>query len=384
MKLRCRGDEQLFAVLSQHPIVKKAHHSLAIQGNSGARRQLLATSVQLTHSMAPKLHEILEDSKKILEMNMQVELYVYSSAQMNAACLKPEDERLIVILSSALLENFDEQELRFVVGHELGHHLFRHHDVPVGYLVKGKSRITPQLALQLFAWSRYAEISADRAGAACCKDREATGRALFKLASGVASRWIEIRLDDFASQADELGEMNHGRHAERDWYMTHPFSPLRVKALQLVHDENLSEDQLEAKIDQLLEVMSPNYLEGKTEEAKILRNFLFAAGCELMLLDGLVETQEWQAFENLLGEGSWGDHLNLEKLSKEFDRRLKLVKEKVSLRLRDQVLRDLTLIALADGPLSDKEQTWLRILGKKLGLRTQSVEAAISPEVELD
>ena len=384
MQLRCRGDQELYDKLIQNPIVKKSHKVLALKGNSGARRQLLATSVQLTTDMAPKLHEILTDCRRTLAMNMDVELYAYSSAQMNAACLKPEDDRLIVILSSALLDSFDEQELRFVVGHELGHHLFKHHDIPVGYLVKGKTQVTPQLALQLFSWSRYAEISADRAGAACCNDREATGRALFKLASGVASKWIQIKLDDFAAQADQLGDMGQVKNAARDWYMTHPFSPIRVRALQLIHDQKIAGDKLEDEIDELLQVMSPTYLQSKTEEAKSMRHFLFAAGCELMMLDGLVETAEWQAFESLLGEGSWGEHLDLERLSATLDSRLQQIKAKANSRQKNQVFRDLCLIALADGPLQDKESTWLRIMGKKLGLRVQAVEAALAPDVELD
>ena len=87
-----------------------------------------------------------------------------------------------------------------------------------------------------FTWSRYAEISADRAGAHCAQDFEAVSRALFKLASGLSGKFIQFSLEDFLKQVDDMhvldAEPGDGSPKE-DWFSTHPFSPLRVKALQL-------------------------------------------------------------------------------------------------------------------------------------------------------
>ena len=71
-------------------------------------------------------------------MDIPTELYVYSSPQFNAACFKPEDGKLFVMSSSSLLEAFEGNELKFVIGHEFGHYVYNHHDIPIGYLLKGK------------------------------------------------------------------------------------------------------------------------------------------------------------------------------------------------------------------------------------------------------
>jgi Zn-dependent protease with chaperone function len=82
------------------------------------------------------------------------------------------------MFSSALIEAFDDQELAFVVGHELGHHMFSHHEVPVSQLSR-ESQLEAGVVLELYAWSRYAEISADRAGLACVGELDSAARAFF-------------------------------------------------------------------------------------------------------------------------------------------------------------------------------------------------------------
>jgi len=203
-EFRCEGDQALHSSLLEVDQVKKVRKDVEENPSRSARRQLLATSLRLTRTMSPRLHTMLQSCAERLSVDIPMETYVYNSPQFNAACIKPEKGTLLLMFSSAILEKFDEQELLFVMGHELGHHLFAHHDIPIGLLVKGKDRVDARLALQLFSWSRYAEISADRAGALCAADPDASARALFKLASGLTSNLIEIRIDEFAAQADEI------------------------------------------------------------------------------------------------------------------------------------------------------------------------------------
>ena len=172
-KLRYRNDKSLFDSLLEDRDVKRVNERIKKQeeeGPQGVRRQLLSTSVRLSPGMAPGIHEMAKDCAEKLEMDIPLELYVYSSPTFNAACFKPEEGRLFVMFSSSLLEGFNESEIKFVMGHEFGHYVYHHHDIPIGYLLKGRSKPGPRLALELFAWSRNAEISADRAGAYCAQD----------------------------------------------------------------------------------------------------------------------------------------------------------------------------------------------------------------------
>ena len=386
--LRCEGDKQLAEKLGKHRVVKQVVASLDKQGPLGARRQLLATSLKLTKRMAPELSHLMEDCRKRLSIDIEVENYVYNSPQMNAACVTPEDDRLILRFSSALLEKLDEQEMRFVVGHELGHYMFQHHDIPIGYLVKGPAKVSPQLAIDLFAWSRFAEISADRAGAYCCEDRDATGRALFKLASGVSSKWLTIELDDFVAQADELEKWDRDAEErnQQDWFMTHPFSPLRVKALQLFqkHRNDTTPDQLEAEVSDVLGVMAPSYLEKTDQTSLKLRQLLFAAGIATMCATGYISDAEIAAFERLLGDDSYSKHLDPEKIMATVPERLAAVRAEASTAQLVQLMRDLTLVAWADSQLDPAQAEYLRQIGEQLGLESALVETCMYRDLDLD
>ena len=279
----------IFATLLRSRAVKRVVEWLEAhedEGPRGVRRRLLGTSVRLTRRMAGDLHEMVDACRERHGVQTPLELYVYASPSFNAACVKPEAGRLFILFSSSLIESFKGNELGFVIGHELGHHLYDHHDVPIGYLLRGREPAPPSLALQLFAWSRYAEISADRAGALCAGDLEAEARSLFMLSSGLTGATIEFRLDDFLTQVGEmqLETDDPGVGAPReDWFSTHPFSPLRVKALQLFSESEFvtegggSGAELEAQIQSLMALMEPSYLEEHSEAAEAMRRLLFAA-----------------------------------------------------------------------------------------------------------
>ena len=142
-QIRCRSDLELFAKLKVDPLVKKVNEKLAKQadeGPSGIRRRLLATSVRLSARMAPAISRLSAKCSEQLGLEIPLEIYVYSSPSFNAACFKPEDGRLFIMFSSALLESFEGPELAFVMGHELGHHFYSHHQIPIGYILKGPQR----------------------------------------------------------------------------------------------------------------------------------------------------------------------------------------------------------------------------------------------------
>lgn len=270
--IRCQYDLDLYQKLLQTPEVTRANELIAKQEDkkpTGLRRQLLSKSVRLSRTMAPAIHTMADECIKILEVQLALELYVFPSSQFNAMCFKPEEGRLFVMFSSSLLEAFSPTQLKFVMGHELGHHIYDHHSIPMGLLLEGKNPPAPQLVLELFTWSRYAEISADRAGAHCAHDLDSVAEALFKLASGLSGKNIQFSLNDFLQQIDDMKSENDqpGNSApQEDWFSTHPFSPLRVKALKLFdeseyeRDSGMKKADLEIAVQGLMSLMEPSTL----------------------------------------------------------------------------------------------------------------------------
>ncbi len=395
--VRCQSDLGMFERLLEDLTVKRVNEQIEQAakkdgGRTGLRRRLLTTSVRLSEAMAPDLRRIADECSERLELGIELELYVYSSPVYNAMCFKPEANRLFVMFSSSLLEAFTDAELKFVMGHELGHHVYNHHEIPIGYILRGGTRPDPRLALDLFTWSRYAEISADRAGAHCAQDLLAVSRALFKLASGLSGSTVQFHLDDFLAQVDamQIEDAVPGQGAPKeDWFSTHPFSPLRVKALSLFYDSELaggtqSKADLEVAVQGVMSLMEPSYLDGRTDTAENMRRLLFAGALVVANADGNISEEEVAIFEKFFGKGAFSDSLNLDVLQSDLDDRITQVREMASTPQAMQVLRDLCLVARAEGRISQVETDVLNEIADGLGVAREFVCQSLDSELEPD
>ncbi len=395
-RLRSQHDKELFDQLLTDPDVKRVNEQIAkheAKGNLGVRRRLLSTSVRLSPTMASSLHQTAEACREKLALEIPLELYVFPSPSYNAACVKPEAGRLFIMFSSAILEAFTESEIRFVMGHELGHHLFQHHDIPIGYIMRGQHRPNPRLALTLTSWSRYAEISADRAGAYCADDLQGVAHALFKLASGLSGAYAKFSVEEFLAQVDEMqledGQPGQGAPTE-DWFLTHPFSPLRVKALKIFHESELmlpggvGIDELDLGVEGLMSLMEPSYLEGKTDTAETMRRLLFAAAIAVADASKGISQEEIDVFEEFFGDASFTHKLDIEQLKSEVPDRIEQAKSMTSIPQRMQIVRDLCMVSRADGHSTGKEREALCEIAQALEVPLLFVEKTLEADTELD
>lgn len=396
-ELRYRNDKQQCDLLLEEKAVRKVNEALAeheAEGPTGVRRSLLSTSVRLSRNMAPDIYALVDECVERLSMKIPIELYVFASPQFNAMCFKPEDGRLFVMFSSSLLEGFSPKELQFVIGHEFGHHVYSHHDIPIGYLVKGPNRPDPKLALRLFAWSRNAEISADRAGAWCAQDFEAVASALFKLASGLTGSAVKFDLEEFLRQVDDMEEADAepGQGAPQgDWFSTHPFSPLRVKAIRLFFESSLikkengiSVDSMDVGVQRLMSLMEPSYLDARTDSTIAMRHLLFAGSIVVANAENGVSELEINAFEQFFDKGDYNEKLNPERIREELPQRMQRVRDNCTEPQAMQVVRDLCIIAMADGDVSTAERDVLNEIADGLGISRTFVCQTIECEVEPD
>ncbi|MFO0659615.1 MAG: M48 family metallopeptidase, partial [Polyangiaceae bacterium] len=248
-----------------------------------ARRNMLLTSVRLSPEVAPSVFACLDACRAALKLDGEIEVYVNASADMNAfAVTKPQSGITCISFSSATLENLDDLELRWVMGHELGHSLNDHFVIPHSVLMDD-NRISLLHVMQYYAWKRYAELTCDRYGLLCCNDLEAAVRTLFKMSSGLTSaRWLNDATKSILQRAAQDAAQIDTQDAD-DWYSTHPYSPLRVKALEsfvrsttyfaLRGEEGgtLSEAKLEAEVAKIVDLMNPALLNESFSCKKELR-----------------------------------------------------------------------------------------------------------------
>ena len=149
-----------------------------------------------------------------------------------------------IVLNTAVVDLMDAEELRFVIGHELGHVLSGHavYRTMLYNLIQLATRVAwmplgyiglRAIIWGLEEWYRKSELSCDRAGLLAGQDTDAARRALMKTAGG--SRLAEMNADAFHDQAHEYDAVPDLRDSLLKLLqlqgMTHPFAVVRFAEL---------------------------------------------------------------------------------------------------------------------------------------------------------
>jgi len=220
--------------------VELAAASVVRTSQEWMRSELLGQTVKVGPDQFPSIYKIAKHCADTLTVPIP-SVYIRNSPVPNAYTYGTDEESFIVV-HSALVDHFDEDELKFVIGHETGHIQNKHvvYNTALMILTQGVGVfvawiIQPAL-LALRQWTRRAEITCDRAGLLCCGDLDAASRSFLKLATGSHKLYPEMNLEAFLDQFEE-GQKGFGRLGEA--FQSHPYLPKRIHALRVFADSEL-------------------------------------------------------------------------------------------------------------------------------------------------
>ncbi len=227
--------------------------------------QLLGSAVKVSERQFPRIYGIVKQSCDTLQINMP-QVFLVNSPVFNAGTLGTNEDSFIMVHSS-LVDQYTDEELLTVIGHECGHIHNSHvaYLTALHYLTYMAGMFLPWILqpalVALRGWSRRAEITCDRAGMLVAKNQAASERAITKLAVGSRKLYEEFNLDAFLEQHEE-GSQGIGKYMEV--FATHPWLPKRVLAMrvfgesQLFHkalgqpDAGLSMSEVDSRVSGLL------------------------------------------------------------------------------------------------------------------------------------
>lgn len=213
-------ENRLAAVMNSRT-VQKLLEALADKYCSQQQELLSVNAQAVTPTSYPRLYAIVEQCKSRLGIYEQLQVYVTAQLTGINALSVGSDKTPMVLLSTKAAAILPEEELRFMVGHELGHiaqgNLACHSVKGVLDMMKFQDKwsgyfIYEWLEVALNKWHRAAEFTADRAGLICCGKVE-------------IAKAMLLRMTDSE-------HVNHYNSALSELYKDHPTVEHRIKELE--------------------------------------------------------------------------------------------------------------------------------------------------------
>jgi Zn-dependent protease with chaperone function len=210
-------------------------------GEKPVRLAFQANAVRVTKNQFPEVYKVYKQALKTLDAPEEYPLYLSQTPIVNAGAYGMEQP--FIILNSGIIRLLDDEELEYVIGHEIGHIMSDHvlYRTMMVFLINLANMGFPIVGLAaravlvaLLEWYRKSELSCDRVGLLTVQDPEIVMRAMLKMAGGGSTE--EMSLQEFIIQAEEYEQ--GGDVADQVFKVlnlmaaTHPFYVLRLSELR--------------------------------------------------------------------------------------------------------------------------------------------------------
>jgi Zn-dependent protease with chaperone function len=215
-------------------------------GERGIKLLFQGNAVRTGPSQFPRAHHILVELSTTFDWPTIPEMFVSQTPVFNAGAYGVDDA--FIVLHSAALELLDDEELRVLIAHEMGHVVSGHalyHTIAAILFAVSLSAL-PFLAgiallpikLAVLEWSRKSELSADRAGLLGSQNPMASQQLFMKMAGGYrgALESGQMDLNAFVAQANEYATSHEGLDIVykilNTLGLSHPMNTVRAAELQ--------------------------------------------------------------------------------------------------------------------------------------------------------
>lgn len=301
LDLSNRVREQICRALHSHILLD----TLAIQGLLGysdyQKSNIEGGALKVSKELLPDFYNLSEEVKRKLEFKEPIDIYIESNASINAyACASSsKDQPHIIIFNSALFSIMNEDELKFVLGHEIGHLMHQDHEMSAmfRYLYPDRKEYVLPISIEnkMNLFNQLAELMADREGYYACQNLDACITAMYKISSGLdlikMGVSIKALVEDNKKRLDFFVNEN-GISAD-----THPVNQIRIEAINLLSSG--SPRKINSGMRELLSVLVRM---GDGELDRYRAAFMASAGLILAQADGKTTEEELDVIIEKLSE----------------------------------------------------------------------------------
>ncbi|MBX9695710.1 MAG: M48 family metalloprotease [Cyanobacteria bacterium] len=254
------ADRAALEAVKKIPLLDKVFAKLLELGAERiVRIQFMGQAVHVTPKQCPNIYKLFKDATEILDIP-EPDLFLTTNPYPNAFTIG--FERPIIVLTSGLVDLLTEDELRAVLGHELGHVKAGHvlYKTIAYFLIEILRMIFGMrspiaelgLAVALYDWSRKSELTADRAELLVAQDVETCIRLHMKLSAGSWSVYEQMDEKEFLKQAEAYEDLDYSTLNKvykllRELWLTHPLPVYRAKEVKAWAESKQYKEILEGR-----------------------------------------------------------------------------------------------------------------------------------------
>lgn len=209
--------------------------------------QYTGSNLRITPENYPNIHSILDVVCTTINLPSRPDLYLEWGYHINGFTIGVDHP--IIVLTSGAIDLLTQDELLYLIGHEVGHIKSRHtlyHQMAqflpvladmVGEATLGIGKlISMPLQLALLRWSRMSEFTADRSGLLACQNPTTAARVMMKWAGMPIRHYDDMKLEAFIDQAKKFEALDYEKLNKAIKFLTimnstHPWTIMRAAEL---------------------------------------------------------------------------------------------------------------------------------------------------------
>jgi Zn-dependent protease with chaperone function len=213
---------------------------------------LMGNSIQAGPRQYASIYGMFRECVRDLDIYPEPTLFISQNPQVNAYALGQENP--YIVINTGLLELLNEDEIKAVIAHELGHIKCGHTILIqmamwvmnaasiIGEMTFGLGNIISNgLILAFYEWRRKAELSSDRAALLVMENPRTVMMTMMKLSGGSSKYNDECSLEEFIKQSENYRNLDDDglnqiykalMYVGVNGMLSHPFPVERIHFLQ--------------------------------------------------------------------------------------------------------------------------------------------------------
>lgn len=351
------------------------------QGNANDRYFRSAkegNSLKVNETLLPQFYNLCREVKEKLEFVGDIDFYITGTSDVNACAYFSNDEQRphIIEVNSGLFKLMNEEELKYIIGHEIGHLI--NCDSMINNLFyfiypdeEALEKCPEFLVKRVAFYGRLAELGADFYGYIANENLDACVTAVYKMASELDLAQMNVSIDTLIAENNQRLDYFLKEGGVTDG--SHPVNPIRIRALELFATAKTQAAFNRGMNDLVWALQKLQY--DALDNA--IADYIAAAGIFISQMDGKRDKNEEDFIIRELAAFSLSPYKDLKRVEKgdvvnTLNTAIKNILE-MAPDLKGELFNYFVNMAFADGELNEKELALIYDFGDKLGYHESEI-----------